>query len=104
MAWEDFETGMLTAQYRICGQSVTYNAQDADAKTIFAIVDDAAEVFGFETETAERVARARVKLTDVVTPRRGDLITMSAGIVYEVDGVEKNNNVEWLLTLTERDR
>lgn len=104
MAWESLESSMATALYAALGQVVTYTALDSAAQTIYAIVDDASQLFGFENETAERTPQARVKTADVTTPRRGDLITMASGLVYEVDSVDKENNVEWLLRLTERDR
>lgn len=103
MTWETIETSMATALYTAMGQSVTYTAQDASAQTIYAIVDDGSETFGIESQTAERITRARIKKADITTPRRGDTITMASGTVYVVDGVTPENNVEWSVTLTERD-
>ena len=103
MTWEAVETSMTTALYSAMGQSVTYTAQDAIATTIYAIVDDGSELFGIESQTAERLTTARVKKSDIATPRRGDTITMTAGTVYVVDGITPANNVEWSLALTERD-
>lgn len=95
---------MCAALYTGLGQSVTYTAQNAAAATIYAIVDDGVEFIGGEVTAAERITTARVKVADVATPRRGDKLTMAAGTVYLVDDVSRENNTEWRLLLTERDR
>jgi len=104
MTWEAHESAMTVAVYAALGQSVTYVAQDADSSTIYAIVDTNSELIGIAADHAEEVTRVRVKVSDVPTPRRGDRIEMANGDVYVIDGVNKENNVEWSLTLTERDR
>ena len=95
---------MCNALYTGLGQSVTYTAQNATAATIYAIVDDGVEFIGFDPQAAERVVSARVKASDIATPRRGDRLAMTAGTVYLVDDVARENNTEWRLLLTERDR
>lgn len=104
MTFETMESAMTVAVYAALGQSVTYTGQAADAVTIYAIVDNGAELFGLETNATEDVARARLKASDIAKPRRGDLLTMADGTVYMVDTVNRENNVEWSVTLTERDR
>lgn len=104
MAWESMESAMLTACYQALGQSVTYVPQNAASSTIYAIVDNGAELIGFDTQASEDVCRARIKESDIAIPRRGDLLQLSAGTVYVVDSVERQNNVEWSLIMTERDR
>lgn len=94
----------MVAAYAALGQSVSYVGQGADTVTIYAIVDNGAELLGFNSETSEDTARARVKASDISMPRRGDRIEMSDGTIYMVDSVDRENNVEWSLTMTERDR
>lgn len=104
MTFEAMESALVVAAYAALGQSVSYVGQDADTATIYAIVDNGAELLGFQSETSEEIVRARIKASDVSKPRRGDRIEMADGTVYVVDGVDRENNVEWTLTMTERDR
>ena len=104
MAFEAMESALVVAAYSALGQSVSYVGQGADTVTIYAIVDNGAELLGFNSETSEDVARARVKASDVSKPRRGDRIELADGTVYVIDSVDRENNVEWSMTMTERDR
>jgi len=98
------ESAMCSALYTGLGQSVTYTAQNATAATIYAIVDDGVEYVGADVQAAERITSARVKASDITMPRRGDRLTLAAGTAYLVDDVARENNTEWRLLLTERDR
>ena len=103
MAFEAMESALVVAAYQALGQAVTYTATGG-ASSIYAIVDNGSELFGFQSETAEAVARARIKASDISLPVRGDTITMADATVYKVDSVDQENNVEWLLTMTENAR
>ena len=104
MAFETMEAALVNAAYTALGQTVTYTPQDADSSSVNMIVDNAAELFGFEAGTAEDIVRGRVKISDITKPRRYDCIEMADGTAYVVDSVERLNNTEWGLRLTERDR
>ena len=103
MSFENMESAIVVAAYQALGQAVTYTATGGSL-SIYAIVDNGSELFGFQSETAEAVARARVKASDVSIPKRGDTITMSDSTVYKIDSVDQENNVEWLLGMTENAR
>ena len=104
MTIESMESAMTVALYAALGNVVTYTAQDADAVSIYAIVTHTSIEYGQETPMSEDVTLARVKASDIATPRRGDLLETAAGQVLVVDGVQRENSVEWALTLTERDK
>jgi hypothetical protein len=104
MAFETMESAMTVALYAALGNAVTYTAQDAEAASIYAIVSDTSIDIGQDSQMSEDLTFARIKISDVATPRRGDRIETAAGKVLVVDAVRRENNVEWSLTLTERDR
>ena len=103
MTWEAQDTAMTNAIYNALGNSVSYFSQSDGTLSINAILSLSSNLFGEFGQTAEEVTTARVKTSDVSTPRRGDRITNAAGAVFVVDAVDRLNDVEYSLTLTERD-
>lgn len=101
MTFEAMQTALVDAAYTALGQTVTYTPSGATGASIQAIVDNSSDLFGIGSETAEGVSRARVKVSDVTQPGRGDTITMADATVYIVDSVDIENNAEWLLQMTE---
>lgn len=100
MVWETTETAITAALYSVLGNAVTYTSQAQGALSINVILNTSSTLFGPVSQTAEDITTARVNLSDVTTPQRGDTIENSAGATFIVDAVDQENNVEWLLTLT----
>jgi len=104
MSWENTESAMVDAVYSGLGQLVTYKEVGETAVSIYSIFDDGNSLFGVASETSEALATAHVKVSDITMPGRGDLLTLASTKVYVVDSVERKNNTEWALVLTEQAR
>jgi len=91
------ETAMTAALYAALGQTVTYTGQAEESASIKIILSDGSESFagGFENQTADRNASARIKISDVAAVRRGDTITTASGFDWYVDTYERLNACEW---------
>ena len=102
MSWEAQDTAMTNAIYTALGNAVNYSSQTQGELSINVILSISSNLFGEFGQTAEEVTTARVKISDVTLPERGDEITNAAGAVYVVDSVDRLNDLEYSLTLTDK--
>ena len=93
--------------YSIHGQLVEYNGNDDGIASVRMIIDMGSNDFpgGFDVNTAEEGATARVMVESVACPKRGDTVTTVHGALFEVDSYRlldgDGEQVEWQMELRE---
>ena len=102
MAIELSDDSAITAMiYTNAGESVTYNGTIDGAVSIKVILDRSAEDWpsGFEIQAPDILPSARVQVSDIESPRRGDTILDSDANQYTVDTYRLLNKSEWIMSL-----
>ena len=95
--------------YSIHGQLVEYNGNNAGVASVRMIIDMGSSDFpgGFDVNTPEEGATARVMVESVECPKRGDKVTTVHGAIFAVDSYKlldgDGDQVEWQMELRECD-
>ena len=93
--------------YSIHGKLVEYDGNNAGIASVRMIIDMGSNDFpgGFDINTAEEGATARVMVESVECPKRGDKITTVYGSTFVVDSYKlldgDGEQIEWQMQLRE---